>query len=137
MDTRPTRNSPRYAHAAAVAFHVRGNVYGGQTTNLSRGGLCAEVNVELLLGQEIAVDIELVFDNNAHSEPLRMWGRVVWCTRVDNANQVGLAFCHVQPEQAEFLTVFLNFLDQSKRESERSKRERVRASVSVDERFFY
>ena len=137
MDSRPTRTSPRYAHAAAVAFHVRNAVYGGQTTNLSRGGLCAEVSVELPLGQELEVDIELVFDNDAHSEPLRVWGRVVWCTRVDNVNQVGLAFCHVQPEQAEFLTVFLNFLDRSKRETERSKRDRQRALASVDERFFY
>jgi hypothetical protein len=137
MDTRPTRSSPRYAHEAAVAFHVLDAVYRGRTTNLSRGGICAEVSVELLLGQEVEIDIELVFDDDAHSEPLRICGRVVWCTRVNNGNQVGLAFCHVQPEQAEFLAVFLRYLDQSKRDIERSKRDRVRASASVDERFSY
>lgn len=110
-------------------------MHDGQTTNLSRGGLCAEIEVELPLGQEIEIDLELLFDNDAHSEPFRITGRVVWCTRVDHVHQVGIAFCHVQPYQAELLTVFMNFLDRSKRDSERQKRDRLRASV--DERFSY
>lgn len=134
MDSRPARSSPRYAHTAAVAFHVESWVHVGQTTNLSRGGLCAELGVELPLGLEVELDIGLVFDNDAQSEPLRVCGRVVWCTRVDHVNQVGIAFCHVQPYQAELLTVFLNFLDRSKH-GEKQKRDRLRSSV--DERFSY
>ena len=136
MDTRPTRHSPRYAHEAAVVICVLDGIHHGRTTNLSRGGLCADLAVDLPLGVEVEVDIELVFEDDAHSEPLRVSGRVVWCTRVDDSYQVGIAFCHVRADQAEFLTMFLRFLDRTKRE-DRSKRERARQRQSIDDRFLY
>ena len=138
MDSRPARIFPRYALDAAVAFRTPGGIFGGRTLNLSRGGLCAEVTAELLLGLEVEVEIELVFDDNAHSEPLQVRGRVVWCTRVDDAHQVGLSFCHLQAEQVAFLSMFLQFLDRSQRDVECScSTPHLHGNRTIDERFHY
>ncbi|MEJ7603722.1 MAG: PilZ domain-containing protein [Kofleriaceae bacterium] len=138
MDIRPDRTFPRYALDAAVAFRTPGGIFGGRTLNLSRGGLCAEVTAELMLGLELELEIELVFDDNAHSEPLQLCGRVVWCTRVDDVHQLGLAFCHLQAEQVAFLSMFLQFLDRNQRDVECScSSPQLHAPRSIDERFHY
>lgn len=132
---RATRTSPRYAHGAAISISVQGKTLFGRTANLSYGGVCAEIPVELPLGAEVDVDIELELDNGAHTEPLCVMGRVVWCTSVDNANQVGLAFCHLQRDESETLALFLRFLDRNRVERERQRKERTKRRTTIDDRF--
>ena len=83
----------------------------GRTLNVSRGGLCVDLPEPLLLGAEVDVDITLIFDEDTQSEPLRVAGRVVWCTYVGVAYQIGVRFKPMAEEQLEYLTMFLRYLD--------------------------
>ena len=123
------REHPRYAHDAALTFTTDAGVLPGRVANLSRGGLCATLSQPLVVGQYLAVDIQLVFDDERQSEPLRLPGFVVWCTAVDDGHQVGVSFHGIDSEKAEDLTMFLRYLDDGG--SPRSPK----VPISIDERF--
>ncbi len=104
----------------------------GRSDNLSRGGLCAIVAAlpaPIATGTEIEVDLQLVFDEATHSEPLRLPARIVWCTPVDDMHQIGVAFKPLDARRIDYLTMFLRFLDDG-RKAARSKRE-----STLDKRF--
>ena len=101
----------------------------GRTHNVSRGGLCANLADPIPVGADIEVDLILVFDDEAHSEPLRLPARVVWCTPVDDANQVGVVFRALDVERAEYLGLFLRYLDDG------SRREKTPRESEIDKRF--
>ena len=123
------REHPRYAHEAVVTMHVAGHKHQGRTMNVSRGGLCADLAEPIEFGTDIEVDLQLVFDEVTHSDALRLPGRIVWCTTVDDAFQVGIAFRPLTAELSKYLTVFLRYL-QDGTKTPRSKRE-----SSLDKRF--
>jgi hypothetical protein len=123
------REHPRYAHEAALVLHAGGSETHGRTKNVSRGGLCADLVDPLPVGTELELDIHLVFDEETQSEALRLPGRVVWCTPLDQAFQVGVAFKPLDRELAEYLTMFLRYLDDGSR-VQRSRRE-----SNLDKRF--
>ncbi|MCW5806540.1 MAG: PilZ domain-containing protein [Deltaproteobacteria bacterium] len=127
------REHPRYAHEAALTLHVGGDAYQGRTDNVSRGGLCATLAIGardgLATGTDIEVDLQLVFEDERHSEPLRLPARVAWCTAVDEAHQIGIAFKPLPADLAQYLTMFLRFLDDGTKPT-RSKRE-----STLDKRF--
>ena len=129
---RSQRQHARYAHEAAVTLSLPGVSHHGRTNNVSRGGLCATFLDAVPLGRAIEIDLQLVFvdeSSERHSEPLRLPGRVVWCTEVDDEHQVGVAFRPLSAEQTEYLTLFLRFLDDGVK-SPRSRRE-----STLDKRF--
>lgn len=99
----------------------------GRTTNVSRGGLCATMADPIALGVDLEVDVALVFEDT-QSEPLRLPARVVWCTVVDEAYQIGLSFRPLSADHTKYLTVFLRYLEEECAEP------RV-ASDNIDERF--
>ncbi len=105
------REHPRYAHEAAVTLHVHATSYEGRTNNVSRGGLCAAMADPIAVGVDMEVDLRLVFDEHTHSEPLRLPARVAWCTAVDEAFQIGIAFKALDAELGKYLTMFLRYLD--------------------------
>lgn len=111
-----------------MTFHFGKQAIAGRTHNVSRGGLCANLADPIPNGVDVEVAIVLVFDDEMQSEALRLPGRVVWCTPLDDAHQVGLSFRPLAAEQTEYLAVFLRYLDNSK--SEKAPR-----NLSVDERF--
>ncbi|MEO8699100.1 MAG: PilZ domain-containing protein [Kofleriaceae bacterium] len=123
------RAHPRYAHAAAVTLHANGQAIQGQTTNVSRGGLCADLTDAIAHGSEIEIDIRLMFDEDVQSEPLRLPARVAWCTTVDDGFQIGIAFKPLSKELTEYLGLFLRYLDDGSK-TQRSKRE-----STLDKRF--
>jgi hypothetical protein len=125
----PERADPRYAHEAAVTFLVADQAFQGRTTNVSRGGLCAEFADPIAVGAEIEIEMRLVFDHESQSDPLHLPARVVWCTTVDEACQVGIAFRPLPPQLAQHLTKFLSYLETDAK-APRSKRE-----STVDKRF--
>lgn len=127
--TPTSRTHPRYAHEAALTLHASGKDYRGTTTNVSRGGLCADLPASLPIGTDVEVDLQLVFDDGVKSDALRLGARVVWCTKVDATKQMGLAFRPLDKQQAQYLTLFLSYLHHAARE-----RVVVRYQT-VDERF--
>jgi hypothetical protein len=123
------RAHPRFAHEAAVTFLVGKQLFQGRTTNVSRGGLCADLADPIAVGSDIEVDMRLVFDDEKTSDALRLPARVVWCTEVDEGCQIGIAFRPLRQELAEYLTLFLKYLDSGEKPA-RSKRE-----SNLDKRF--
>ena len=104
------RQFPRYAIEAAVTLTVGGRDVHGRTANLSRGGACAMMEEPIAVGERVAIEMALVFDNDSLSEPLSLVGRVVWCTAVEKKHQVGLSFVGLKAEQAKYLDIFLKYL---------------------------
>jgi hypothetical protein len=45
------------------------------------------------------------------SEPLKIFGRVAWCTALFGAYQIGVKFVKVDEELARYLNMFVGFLD--------------------------
>jgi Tfp pilus assembly protein PilZ len=127
--SRPVREYPRFAHEAAITLNTPGRAISGRTSNVSRGGLCAALTEQIAVGTEIEVDIQLVFEDDVQSEPLRVPGRIVWCTSVDDGHQVGIRFLPLDSERTEFLTMFLRFLDDD------AEAAATKPAVSVDDRF--
>ncbi len=104
------REHPRYAHVAQVIVYVGQQSCRGRTTNVSRGGLCVAVDSAFALGVDVEVDVSLVFDDNAESEPLRLPARTAWCTAVDHAFQLGLSFRAMPLNETRYLQMFLTYL---------------------------
>lgn len=124
------REHPRYAHEAVVTLRVGGKLHTGRTTNVSRGGVAAEVDTLIAVGTDIECDLQLVFDDDAQSEALRVPGRVVWCTGLEDGFQVGVAFKPLAADKAQFLTLFLRYLDDTGPRGKQPKAER-----SIDDQF--
>lgn len=125
------REHPRYAHEAVIAIHAASSAHQGRTTNVSRGGLCADLAAEIAVGTDVEVDMQLVFDDDVQSDALRLPGRVVWCTTVDDGFQVGLSFRPLTAEQLKYLTLFLRYLDDGARPAKQPRD----SERSVDDRF--
>jgi hypothetical protein len=122
------REHPRYAHEASVTLHLGTKTIEGRTRNVSRGGLCADLADPVEVGVDLDVDLVLVFEDDAQSEPLRLPARVAWCTPLDDAHQVGLSFRVLDRDTAEYLTMFLRFLDDGR--APKSQR-----AADIDDRF--
>ena len=124
------REHPRYAHEAVVTMYVGGKRHQGRTTNVSRGGLAADLPAAVPVGSDVEVDLQLVFDDDAQTEPLRVPARVVWCTAVEDVYQIGLSFKPLPADRAQLMTVFLRYLDDAGPRTPAPKTER-----SVDDQF--
>ncbi|KAB2896467.1 MAG: PilZ domain-containing protein [Kofleriaceae bacterium] len=105
------REHPRYAIGTEVTLRTRAGIIArGRTTNLSRGGLCADLDAEPTRGQQLDVLIALIFSAEGVSEPLSLPARVVWCTGLGDHYQVGLSFLPMSKDQTAFLDMFIRFL---------------------------
>lgn len=127
---RTDREHPRFAHEAVVTLRVAGKLHKGRTTNLSRGGFAADMSAKVPIGAEIEVDLQLVFEDDVQSDPLRVPARIVWCTAVEEMFQVGISFKPLPAAKAEVLATFLRFLDDSGPKTKAPKGER-----SIDDQF--
>jgi hypothetical protein len=124
------RQYPRFAHEVAVRLHVGKTATAGRTNNVSRGGLCANVDDQVAPGTDVVVDITLVFDDGMQSEALSLPARVAWCTTVDDAYQIGLSFKALDAERADYLQLFLKYLGE-----ERGPRKARPTMKPIDDRF--
>ena len=109
--TRTERQHRRYAHEAAITLLTPGHAASGRTRDVSHGGLCATMSEPIDIGADIEVDIQLVFEDDRQSEALRVPARIVWCTSVDDGYQVGVRFLPLTGETAEYMTMFLRYLE--------------------------
>jgi hypothetical protein len=126
---RPERQYPRYAHEAAITLIAPAKEISGRTRNVSRGGLCATLSEPLEIGTEVQIDLQLVFDHERHSEALRLSGRIVWCTWIDEHHQVGVQFLALASEVTDDLTMFLRYLDDEQGVAAQH------TATTIDERF--
>jgi len=122
------RQHPRFAADVGIRFYVGKQVTEGRTRNVSRGGLCADLATELPAGKDVDVEMRLVFEDNSQSEPLRLPARIVWCTRFEDAYQIGVSFRPLDKQRAEYLALFLKYLADEK--PQRSKK-----ATNIDDRF--
>lgn len=113
-----------------MTIRVNGKAYKGLTTNVSRGGVAADLQTAVPVGTEIECDLQLVFDDDAQSEALPVPGRVVWCTAVEDNFQIGVAFKPMTTDKAQLLAMFLRYLDDSGPRGKQPKPER-----SIDDQF--
>jgi len=138
---RQDRQYRRYAYAAAIVLVTPNRTISGRTRDVSRGGLCATLAASVVVGTDIELDIQLVFDDDRQSEPLRVPARIAWCTSIDDDYQVGVQFLPLTGEVAEYLTMFLRYLaDGARARAQRPDPSsealpEVTPRLSIDERF--
>jgi hypothetical protein len=82
-----------------------------RTRDVSEAGICLVTNEAVRSGELLTLDVVLSFGEDAYSEPLALAARVVWCTRIGAAFQVGAMFEDVSDQHYEILETFLQFLD--------------------------
>ncbi len=80
------------------------------TKDVSRGGACFVVTAPMAVGSGFDMALSLVLGENSFSEPLKLAGKVVWCTRTEEGFQIGAAFNPMGTEMREYLQMFLNFV---------------------------
>jgi hypothetical protein len=124
------REHQRYAHEAAITVHALGKKLEGRTTNVSRGGLCADLESAVKFGTDVEVELQLVFDHDEKSDALIMPARVVWCTTVDEGFQIGLSFKPLTAEKTRMMALFLRYLDDGGKPVKQPKGER-----NIDDQF--
>jgi hypothetical protein len=107
------RKHKRFSVDVGAVVHVPAGNFAARTRDVSRSGICL-ITPSALRGNEwVVIELVLSFGENAFSEPLRLDARVVWCTSIGSSFQVGAMFSVLSAENAEFLEMFLRYLDGS------------------------
>jgi hypothetical protein len=84
-----------------------------RTRDLSRSGICLVMTEDLGPGSKLSIELVLLLGPTSSSEPLPLRARVVWCTAIAGAYQVGAMFDGVSAKESSFLDMFLRYLDGS------------------------
>ena len=112
--TEDLRRHPRLS--VDVQANVRttdGRKLPARTRDLSRSGICLITTNALAQRDELLIDLILLFGPTSVSEPLPLRARVVWCTPISQAFQVGAMFGKLTRTEQSFLDMFLRYLDGS------------------------
>jgi len=112
--TEDLRRHPRFA--VDVQANVRtndGRKLPARTRDLSRSGICLITTHALAQREELLIDLILLIGPSSSSEPLPLRARVVWCTPISQAFQVGAMFENLSRKEQSFLEMFLRYLDGS------------------------
>ncbi len=109
---RPSRRQhQRYNVDVQVAVSVANEKLDARTRDMSRAGLCLVATQPIPRETEVSLELVLTFGDDGVSEPLRIGGRVAWCTALFGAYQIGVKFVKVDDERAKYLDMFVGFLD--------------------------
>ena len=114
VSTEDLRRHPRVS--VDVAANVRtadGRKLIARTRDLSRSGMCIITTSALTPGEQLRIELVLLLGQRSSSEPLPMSARVVWCTSIAGAFQIGAKFDRLTTKEATFLDMFLRYLDGS------------------------
>jgi len=112
--TEDLRRHPRFG--VDIQANVRttdGRKLPARTRDLSRSGMCLITTSSLAQRDELLIDLILLFGPSSVSEPLPLRARVVWCTPISQAFQVGAMFEKLSKTEQSFLDMFLRYLDGS------------------------
>jgi hypothetical protein len=106
------RRHPRFT--VDVQANVRtgdGRKLPARTRDLSRSGMCLITTHSLIPRDELLIDLILLIGPSSASEPLPLRARVVWCTPISQAFQIGAMFEKLSKKEQSFLEMFLRYLD--------------------------
>jgi hypothetical protein len=84
-----------------------------RTRDLSRSGICLITTGAIVPGEKLGIELVLLLGPASSSEPLPLRARVVWCTPIAHAFQIGAMFDGLTAKEAAFLEMFLRYLDGS------------------------
>ena len=108
------RRHPRFQVDVQATVHASdGRKLSARTRDLSRSGICLIASEALRSGEILHVELVLLIGARSESEPLPLRARVVWCTAIAGAFQVGAMFDKLSRREQEFLVMFLRYLDGS------------------------
>jgi c-di-GMP-binding flagellar brake protein YcgR len=108
----PTRREhPRFSVDLDVGVSVADVKFAARTRDMSRAGMCLIADQPIPREAEISLELVLKFGDAGASEPLKMFGRVAWCTALFGAYQIGVKFVNVDDDQKRYLDMFVAFLD--------------------------
>jgi hypothetical protein len=117
MMSQPTENLRRYPRFQVdVQANVRtmdGRKLIARTRDLSRSGICLVTTQDLESGANLGIELVLLLGPTSTSEPLALRARVVWCTAIAGAYQIGAMFDGLSAKESSFLDMFLRYLDGS------------------------
>jgi hypothetical protein len=105
------REHPRYSVDIKVGVSVASVEFAARTRDISRAGLCLVAAQPIARETEIGLELVLTFGTEGTSEPLKVLGKVAWCTALFGAYQIGVKFVKVDDDQGRYLDMFLGFLD--------------------------
>lgn len=100
----------RFAVEVEAEVTSEAGTFGAITKDVSRGGACFVVLAPMAVGSSFGIALSLVLGKNSFSEPLKLSGRVVWCTRTEEGFQIGAAFGPMDADTREFHKIFLKLL---------------------------
>jgi hypothetical protein len=104
------RADQRFAVQVDAEVTTDAGVMKAVTRDLSRGGVCFIVPEPLARSSGFAISLSLVLGENMFSEPLRLQGAVIWCTRTGEGYQIGASLTQLSEETRQYLKMFLGFL---------------------------
>ena len=105
------REHPRVNVDIQVAVSVADEKFAARTRDMSRAGLSLIGEQPIPADTEISLELVLTFGEAGTSEPLKVIGRVAWCTAMFGAYQIGVKFVKLDDDRARYLDMFLGFLD--------------------------
>ena len=105
------REHPRVNVDIQVAVSVADEKFAARTRDMSRAGLCLIGEQPIPADTEIALELVLTFGEAGTSEPLKVIGRVAWCTAMFGSYQIGVKFVKLNDDRTRYLEMFLGFLD--------------------------
>ena len=105
------REHPRFNVDIQVAVTVADAKFAARTRDMSRAGLCLIGEQPIAADTEISLELVLTFGDAGTSEPLKVIGRVAWCTAMFGSFQIGVKFVKVDDDLARYLDMFVGFLD--------------------------
>jgi len=108
------RRYPRFHIDVEAHVHTAdGHKLMARTRDLSRSGICLVTTLPLESGGRLSIELILLLGPSSTSEPLSLRARVVWCTAIAGAFQIGAMFDGLSSKQSDFLDMFLRYLDGS------------------------
>jgi hypothetical protein len=117
MMSEPNDNLRRYPRfnvdVQANVRTVDGRKLIARTRDLSRSGICLVTTENLGSGANLSIELVLILGPSSASEPLLLRARVVWCTAIASAYQIGAMFDGLSAKESSFLDMFLRYLDGS------------------------
>jgi hypothetical protein len=109
---RPSRRQhQRYNVDVQATVSVASEKLDARTRDMSRAGLCLIASQPIARETEVSLELVLTFGEDGVSEPLKIDGRVAWCTALFGAYQIGVKFVKVDDEREKYLNMFVGFLD--------------------------
>jgi hypothetical protein len=106
------RRYPRFPVDVQASLRTTdGRRVSARTRDVSRSGICLISDYALPSGENLLVELVLLIGTTSESEPLLLRSRVVWCTAIADAFQIGAMFQGLSPKESGFLDMFLRYLD--------------------------